>query len=336
VWSFDLHSAIAIPGVGEPVTTMITHPWNCVALEPSATTISRGLDAEFSGLEEESGMGVSGGSGWRHRSRRRLSASSSGFPVVLVCIAVVVAGIWVGRHVYNALLTAGEPARPDTAPVVAPETWSVAPPGADLWWVQVGAFLDPARAQEMEASLRLRGFPGHIVSRPPDPAFHKVRAGVFGSEAAARAMQQALEAAGYVVYLSRMPVNAHPVTIAAGDREYLQEVGVGLELLGEYLVEQAAWWGAGGGWRTDRRTIQTELTRIAAGIRQFQAEMTARPAPVGSEALHRQVTALVDLSVNGLTELEAYVAGGGQERMVAAMVEYMRLVDAYDRFWAGE
>jgi len=281
-------------------------------------------------------MGVSGGSGSRHRSRRRLHASSSGFPVVLVCIAVVVAGIWLGRHVYNALLSAGQPSLPGTTPVVAPETWSVAPPGADLWWVQVGAFLDPARAQEVEAGLRERGFPGHTVSRPPEPVFHKVRAGIFGLEAAARAMQQDLEAAGYAVYVSRLPVNAHPVTIAAGDRDYLQEVGVGLELLGEYLVRQAAWWGADGAWRTDRGLLQTELARVGPGLRQFQMEIAARLVPAGSEALHRQVAALVDLSVNNLTELEAYVAGGDQERMVAAMVEYMRLVDAYDRFWAAE
>ncbi len=55
----------------------------------------------------------------------------------------------------------------------------------------------------------------------------------------------------------------------------------------------------------------------ASSSDQLQIELAARTVPAGSEEPHRQVTALVDLSVNSLTEQEAYVAREGRERMLS-------------------
>lgn len=272
---------------------------------------------------------------WRRRqSHRGLRSPVAALLVALVCLGAVTAGVWLGKSVYDALLV-GRPR--ETGGGQAVETWSVLPPGAELWWVQVGAFLDLARARTVEASLEKLGYPVYVSSRGPSPVLHRVRAGVFATKGRATALERELKAAGFEdVYLSALPMNAYPVTIAAGDPAYLEELAGGLELLGGFLADQAGWWGTVGSWELDRAAAQAALASLAAPIRQFQSLLAAGPAPAAGAEIHQQATVLAGLAVGNLSELEAYAEKGERARMRGAMVEFMRLVDAYDSFWSSE
>jgi hypothetical protein len=259
-----------------------------------------------------------------------------------VCISAVAAGMWLGKYVYRALLVAGRTSETpdgssalDSRPATT-ETWSVLPPGAELWWVQAGAFLDLARAETVMTALQAKGFPASVSSRGPSPVLHRVRVGVFARREAAQVLAQELRLAAFEVYLGELPLNAHPVTISATDRGYLEELAHALEVLGGFVADQCTWWGQGGGWSLGRDQVRAALGVVAPSIRQTHLELAGKQVPGDAAALHQRVTALFEVALRNLSELEAFVERGERSHMVRAMTELMQLVDQYDAFWSSE